>query len=233
MLKRTLVLGNKGPDVKDAQYVLTFGRFGNFHPGPGDGIFGQQMAAAVKRAKFSLGYSNKYVIPIFGNKLYSYLLPRGHKGWRPLPLSYQARRVARLKAAKVTKRKLVCDYARWGVSHEPQISYAQVRPIPSNPWHLPMATDCSGIATLAYHAAGALDAIGSDGTSGNTDTLSAHGKHVTVAQLRPADLVFYDHPDHVGIYMGGGHVIEHGSSAGPRWEPVYYRPVSHCRSYLP
>lgn len=228
---KTLVLGNKGPLVKDAQYLLTAGRFGNFHPGPIDGIFYQQMAAAIKRAKFALGYPTNLIVPTFGDKLYHYLLPKQQGGW-VLPPTYQKRRTARRPKA-VDKRHLVCDYALWGVEHEPQITYAQVRPIPASPWRLPMRTDCSGFATLAYHAADALNAIGSNGRDGNTDTLSAHGKHISVSELRPADLVFYDHPGHVGIFMGHYHVIEHGSSAGPRWEPTNYRPVSHCRSYLP
>ncbi len=232
MLEKTLVLGNKGQLVKDSQYLLTDGRFGNFHPGVRDGIAGDQWAAAIRRAKYALGYPTHLIVPTFGPKVYSYLLPKSQKGWRPLPAQYRARRIAR-RPKEVGKRTLVCDYARWGVKNERSIGYAQIRPIPASPWHLPMNTDCSGIATLAYKAADALGAIGSNGRDGNTDTLSAHGKHIGVSQLRPADLVFYDHPDHVGIYMGDGHVIEHGSSAGPRWEPTYYRPVSHCRSYLP
>lgn len=233
MLERTLVLGNKGQEVKDSQWLLTHGRFGNFHPGSIDGIAGEQWAAAIKRAKYSLGYPKNLIIPVFGPRLYSYLLPRGRTGWKPLPPLYRARRIAR-RPKPVNHRLLICDYAKWGVQHEREIGYAEVRPIPSNPWSLPMHTDCSGFCTLAYKASGASDPnhYGYNG-SGNTDSLSAHGTNVSVSQLRPGDLVFYTHPDHVGIYMGSSHVIEHGSSAGPRWEPVYYRPVSHCRSYLP
>ena len=227
-----LVLGNRGQHVKDSQYLLTAGRFGNFHPGAIDGVAGDQWAAAIRRAKYALGYPTNLIVPIFGNRIYHYLLAKDHGGW-VLPAAYRARRIAR-RPKPVNHRTLVCDYARWGVKNERSISYAQTRPIPSNPWHLPMHTDCSGFSTLAYKAAGADDPnhFGYNG-AGNTDSLSQHGTHISVSQLRPADLVFYDHPDHVGIYMGDGHVIEHGSSAGPRWEPTYYRPVSHCRSYLP
>lgn len=230
---KPLVLGNRGQEVKDSQWLLTHGRFGNFHPGPIDGIAGDQWAAAIKRAKYSLGYPRSLLRPIFGAQLYSYLLPKDRTGAKRLPLAYQQRRIARRPKA-VNHRLLICDYARWGVAHEWSIGYRQTRPIPSSPWHLPMLTDCSGFATLAYKAGNAPDPNrnGYNG-SGNTDTLSAHGTHIYTSQLRPADLVFYDHPEHVGIYMGGGHVIEHGSSAGPRWEPTFYRPVSHCRSYLP
>lgn len=231
---KTLVHGNRGQNVKDSQYLLTYGRFGNFHPGALDGNAGEQWMAAINRAKYALGYPKSRIHPVFGEQLYNYLLPRGRTGWKPLPPTYRARRIKRLKAAQVTKRVLVCDYARWGIKHEREISYAQVRPIPSRPWSLPMHTDCSGFATLAYKAAGANDPNHNnyDG-SGNTSTLEAHGIHVSASALRPADLVFYDHPDHVGIYMGDKMVIEHGSSAGPRWEPYNYRTVTHCRSYLP
>jgi len=232
---KTLVLGNKdkakhGP-VHDAQYLLAEGRFGNFHPGPRDGIFGDQMAAAIKRAKWQLGYPSSAIVPVFGTRLYHYLLLKERGGW-VLPPAFLVRRAAR-RPKPTSKRDLVCDYARWGVRNEGQIGYAQVRPMPSTPWSLPMHTDCSGFSTMAYKAAKAPDPnhLGYNG-SGNTDTLLAHGTPVSIAQLRPADLVFYDHPDHVGIYIGNGFVIEHGSSRGPRWEPTGYRTVTHCRRYL-
>lgn len=226
----TLVLGNKGQVVKDCQYLLTSGRFGDFHPGPVDGVFGGRMAFAIKRAKYALGYPQHLIVPIMGDHLYHYLLPKAKGGW-VLPPLYRARRIKR-RPRLVSRRDLVCEYARWAVKNEPLISYAQVRPIPASPWHLPMYTDCSGFATLAYHAANALGAIHSNGRDGNTDTLLSAGRHVSVSQLQPADLVFYSHPEHVGIYMGHGLVIEHGSSRGPRWEPTNYRPITHCRSYL-
>jgi hypothetical protein len=218
--------------VKSYQYVLKYNRWqDDFHPGPIDGVFGDQMAAAIKRAKFALGYPSDLIVPIMGDKLYHYLLPKD-KGGRRLPPSYLARRVRR-KPKLIDKRKLVCQYAVWAVNNEWSIGYNQVRPIPSDPWRLPMHTDCSGFATLAYHAADALAAIHSNGRDGNTDTLMAHGTHVWLNTLKPADLVFYSAPEHVGIYMGKGMVIEHGSSRGPRWEPTNYRVVTHCRSYLP
>lgn len=232
-MKKPLVLGDKGPIVKDAQFNLTHSRWGNFHPGPLDGIFGDQMALAIRRAKFYLGYPDRMIVPVYGNKLHHYLLPKNKDGWN-LPVSYRARKATRRKKPGHNFRERVTDYAKWAVAREPSIHYAQVRPIPKSPWGLPLYTDCSGLATLAYKAGGCPDPNGSSyNGSGNTSSLQAHGTHITTSRLRPGDLVFYDHPDHVGIYMGNGYVIEHGSDRGPRWEPTNYRRVTACRSYLP
>lgn len=230
-MKKPLVLGNHGQPVRDAQYLLAEGRFGNFHPGPRDGVFGDQMAAAIKRAKWALGYPANQIIPVFGDRIYHYLLLKEKGGW-VLPAAYRVRRSKR-RPKPTTKRELVCEYARWGVRNEASIRYLQSRPMPSDPWQLPASFDCSVFTTLAYKAAHAPDpnGFGYSG-AGNTDTQIAHGHPISVVQLRPADLVFYDNPDHVGIYMGSGFVIEHGSSRGPRWEPLGYRTVTHCRSYL-
>jgi NlpC/P60 family len=233
---KTLVRGNRdkgttGP-VHDAQFLLAFNRWNvNFHPGPRDGIFGPQMGEAIRRAKWYLGYPSNQIVPVFGDVLYHYLLDKS-KGGRALPPRFQARKLAR-RPKPSTKRTLVGDYARWAVANAYAIDYGQVRPIPFFPWRLPFTTDCSGFVTLAYHAADALDAIGSDGLSGNTDTLQAHGRMTTRAGMRLADLVFYDSPEHVGIFMGNGMVIEHGGVGAPRWEPVNYRTPVAYRSYLP
>lgn len=95
-----------GQDVKDVQYLLAgHNRFKqNFHPGPVDGDLGEDTAAATTRAKDALGFPTprtskaRYEQHVFGHKLYSYLLPRGHAGWKRLPATYQVRRAARLKA---------------------------------------------------------------------------------------------------------------------------------------
>lgn len=95
----------KGQQVKDAQYLLAGNnRFEqNFHPGPVDGDFGLQAAAATKRAKWALGYPNSQVAgfwgKVFGNQLYTYLLPKSNPQWKPLPLTYRARRTLRAKQA--------------------------------------------------------------------------------------------------------------------------------------
>lgn len=46
----------KGGDVRELQQLLANNRFGNFKPGPIDGVFGESTAGAVKRAKYWLGF---------------------------------------------------------------------------------------------------------------------------------------------------------------------------------
>jgi lysozyme family protein len=62
-----------GPDVEEAQRLLTENPYGNFDPGDVDGAFGPQTAAAVARAKWALGYPEGKVDQRFGPALKSYL----------------------------------------------------------------------------------------------------------------------------------------------------------------
>jgi peptidoglycan DL-endopeptidase CwlO len=41
------------------------------------------------------------------------------------------------------------------------------------------------------------------------------GRHVTRAQLRPGDLVFFDHAGHVGIYLGHGEFVHATHTGAP------------------
>ncbi|MCM2533615.1 NlpC/P60 family protein [Neobacillus pocheonensis] len=70
--------------------------------------------------------------------------------------------------------------------------------------------DCSGFVHWAFSQAGV-----SVGTS--TDSLKNAGTRVSVSQIRPGDLVFFDTyktDGHVGIYIGGGQFIGSQSSTG-------------------
>ena len=61
---RVLQLANPlftGPDVKEAQQLLTSNKYGNFHPGEIDGEYGELTAGAVRRAKWTLGYPDEFV----------------------------------------------------------------------------------------------------------------------------------------------------------------------------
>jgi cell wall-associated NlpC family hydrolase len=98
-------------------------------------------------------------------------------------------------------------------------NYEQIRPIPdglfSGAAH--RGIDCSSFVTLVYKDAGASDpnGFGYNG-SGYTGTLAARGTWVFTPE--PGDLVFYGGtkavPGHVGVYVGGGMVIEIGSDKG-------------------
>jgi cell wall-associated NlpC family hydrolase len=65
----------------------------------------------------------------------------------------------------------------------------------------PGAFDCSGLTMRAWGAAGVS-------LSHSSRAQIGEGRRVTRAQLQPGDLVFFGHPiHHVGIYIGGGQMI--------------------------
>lgn len=122
-----------------------------------------------------------------------------------------------------TVRERIVAQALWGAAHEPDIHYAETRPIPLAAWRagrLPLTTDCSGFATCCYYAAGAPDPNGSgyDG-QGYTGTLLSHGHAIPLADACPGDLaVFGASPGvHVVVVTDHGHTcVSHGTEAGPR-----------------
>lgn len=61
--------------------------------------------------------------------------------------------------------------------------------------------DSSGLVVWAYGRAGIT------GLPHATTFLWDAGRHVTRAHLRPGDLVFFNHADHVGIYLGNGRFV--------------------------
>jgi cell wall-associated NlpC family hydrolase len=63
--------------------------------------------------------------------------------------------------------------------------------------------DCSGLTWAAYRAHGIT-------IPRDADAQFAAGKPVSLAQMLPGDLLFYEHPvvGHVAMYVGGGKMIE-------------------------
>jgi cell wall-associated NlpC family hydrolase len=63
--------------------------------------------------------------------------------------------------------------------------------------------DCSGLTWAAYRAHGIT-------IPRDADAQFAAGRPVSPAQMRPGDLLFYEHPvvGHVAMYVGGGKMIE-------------------------
>jgi gamma-D-glutamyl-L-lysine dipeptidyl-peptidase len=63
--------------------------------------------------------------------------------------------------------------------------------------------DCSGLTWAAYRAHGIT-------IPRDADAQFAAGKPVSLAQMLPGDLLFYEHPvvGHVAMYIGGGKMIE-------------------------
>jgi hypothetical protein len=117
----------------------------------------------------------------------------------------------------------IVQWARWGLSHEPPIHYAQSRPIDgmSKPGKLPLSTDCSGFVTLCYKWGGGPDPNGNHFNGyGYTGTILGHCKPIAESQLRPGDLVVFGPGtgDHVVVSVGSGSsaaVVSHGKEAAP------------------
>ncbi len=110
---RTLHLVNPlltGPDVAALQELLA-----PYHPGEVDGEFGPATAAAVKRAKWALGYPDSHCDGSSAALLVGYLQGQ------PLPPEYEARRDERAQAAAAssTLRDRIVDNVRWAIANEP------------------------------------------------------------------------------------------------------------------
>jgi cell wall-associated NlpC family hydrolase len=119
-----------------------------------------------------------------------------------------------------TIRQKIVTAARWGIAHEPQIHYGELRPMPLGRT-LPLTTDCSGFVTLCYSLAGAPDPNGLDyNGEGWTGTLLRHLEHVSGDDARPGDLVVWGaYPGrHVAIVLETGEdplLCSHGQERGP------------------
>ncbi len=87
----------RGPLVREAQRLLTFNAYRNFRPGPLDGVYGPQTAAAVRAAKSALGYEPENITHAYGRYLHAYLL-----GAAPLTKEQQ-RRVEKRRRQELEK----------------------------------------------------------------------------------------------------------------------------------
>src|SRR5471030_2067399 len=94
-------------------------------------------------------------------------------------------------------RDQIVEVARWGVRMRARIHYSEARPVPLRRT-LPLATDCSGFATLCYFLAGAPDPNGLDYSGrGYTGTLLRHLPHVGRAAAQRGDVVVWGpYPGH-------------------------------------
>lgn len=220
-------------EIRRLQIVL---RSAGLYKGPVDGVFGAGTGDACKQAKWRLGYPRSAVSRTGGQILLDYLT-----GKKRLPLAYVVRRKARgFGLSREEKlRAGIVRWARQGVKDEPQIHYAQVRPIPSS-WRLPMLTDCSGFVTLCYRQAGAKDpnGLGYNG-QGWTGTLLDHGETVPLWQAKPGDLVIWGaHPGHhVAVIVDVSNPVDpltvsHGSDRGPIVVSVVAETAAQRRPYV-
>ena len=156
---RVLQLANPhvtGPDVVEAQKLLAKNPYGSFDAGKADGEYGELTAGAVQRAKWELGYPANARDSTFGPQLKAFL-----SGKKPLPAAFKKRRAQRMKQAGSQQaiRKRIVQWALWGCKNSGRIAYTQngnvrLSQLGKNA-SVPLATDCSGFATLCYSWAGA------------------------------------------------------------------------------
>lgn len=208
-----------GPDVKQAQQLLTTNPYGNFQPGAIDGEYGPATAAATKEAKWELGFPDKACTTTFGPGI------EGLLSGKPLPPSYAARRKQRLQQVTggAGLRAKIVQLARWGIQNEPQIHYQQLRPVDgmTQPKKLPLYTDCSGFSTLCYKWAGStVDPNGGNWAGAYTGTMLQHCRHIPKSAVRPGDLVVWGaYPGHhVALVLEAGAdplLCSHGQEKGP------------------
>jgi hypothetical protein len=222
---RVLQLANPlftGPDVKEAQQLLTKNKYANFHPGEIDGEYGELTAGAVRRAKWTLGYPEEFVNENFGAKLGAYL-----EG-APLPPDYEERRKERASAGatEAALRKQIVEFALWGCEQTDQIHYRQggtrLEAL-DKPHTLPLSTDCSAFVTLCYNWAGAPNPNGgpySPKRTAFTGSLLSNCRKIPKSMVQPGDLVVWGsgHGVHVCLVVEAGDdpkLASHGQEKGP------------------
>jgi hypothetical protein len=203
-----------GPDVEHLQQLLA-----PYHPGPVDGEYGPATAAAVKAAKWTLGYPHAKCDESAGPQLVAYL-----EGNAP-PADFVARLAARRhdQAKALTVREQIVAVAKWGIQHESQIHYQQSRPIDGlhEAHKLPLYTDCSGFSTLCYAWSGAPDPNGrSYSGQGYTGTLLQNMRKIPRSAVQPGDLVVWGPAPghHVALVLEAGDdplLCSHGQEKGP------------------
>lgn len=141
---------------------------------------------------------------------------------------------------KPDPREQVVQTAYWYYGQRLKIAYNKARAILTvyygiEPPEAPKYLDCSGLAITTYWANGLAHFLGDENAHGfgNTWSLARHGKSVSIADLRPGDLVFYyESCSHVAVYVGNGRVISNGHYPMGLYA-VGYAPIWGCRSYLP
>lgn len=221
----------KGPDVKAYQQAVNKVRAALKLSGrcTEDGEFGVQTATLGDRTAYALGLEAAGDSPHHISRIVTQdeqRLVRDPSKRTEQQKDRSVRRVKELLAQQIAHdnvRSKIVTYAAWGVTNEPAIHYAQIRPYPSATRGLPMHTDCSGFATLAYKDAGGPDPNGRgfDGF-GFTGTILTACRHIPKASAKPGDLIVYGaYPGtHVVILVQPGTVadplcVSHGQEAGP------------------
>jgi hypothetical protein len=143
----------------------------------------------------------------------------------PAPTGQTGTTDAQIIGPSAGVRDAIVTAARKALSLKDRYTYRQYRPMASSLFDAFAYdhTDCSAFATLCYKAGGAPDpnGFGFNG-SGNTTTMWARGTYVGKGNndAQPGDLAFFGTDlrrgraitTHVGVYIGGGMMIDFGST---------------------
>jgi len=98
-----------GPQVRRAQRALLHNPYGTFDPGPLDGVYGERTAAAVRRAKYWMGFPEQKIDQVCGSDLLTLLAEES-----PLSSSLKSMRTRRLRRAE--------DAQLWGAAYDAAVS---------------------------------------------------------------------------------------------------------------
>lgn len=104
----------------------------------------------------------------------------------------------------------------------------------------PVHSDCSSYVSWCYWVVigGGPDILnGSNWSGGFTGSQTNHGRKISIAQLKPADLVFYGASggsgiSHVAMYAGNGKVFTHGHDPVGYTDVHYRQDLQECRTYF-
>ena len=204
-----------GDNVREAQHALKDSKYGNFHPGKVDGHYGDHTAAAVRTAKYMLGFpKRKWKGPerfVYAKKLHQQLL-----GERKLGMVQRRRRNRRLsQAGRVSPGMRALQVARKqadiGVTEVPpdsnQTKYGKWYGENGVPWCAIFVSWCFEEAKpfflfrwVRFKYAYCPFVVG-DARAGRNGL-----RVVSWSDVRPGDLALYDWPgessgtaDHIGI----------------------------------
>ncbi|MFR0906755.1 MAG: C40 family peptidase [Lachnospiraceae bacterium] len=90
------------------------------------------------------------------------------------------------------------------------------------------SVDCSGFTMQVYSRVAGVSLPHHSMSQMNC------GSAITYDQLRPGDLVFYNNPNHVAIYIGNGAIVHAGSpETGINVTSVFFKTPIGYRTYLP
>ena len=90
------------------------------------------------------------------------------------------------------------------------------------------SVDCSGFTMRVYSRVAGVSLPHHSMSQMNC------GSAITYDQLRPGDLVFYNNPNHVAIYIGNGAIVHAGSpETGINVTSVFFKTPIGYRTYLP